>query len=443
MAWPAGFSRIIRSNAAGLVIALALAGFLAVQALAAFPYQNGIDFYQFWGVPVAKRLSGTGETPYVDPPAYARVLNALADASESRKLREANRQRRAIEPMGTPFLYASFAAFAGEFERAQAFFVILQYLAAGAAVYMLARLRDVARWPAAWIALLVELTFTPFLQDVRVGNVNSMQLLVVAALLHVALRRLYSGHALIGGLFVGVLAVFVVFKPNTPWIALAFAIHYAVVMGARRFLVGAGLAALLGALAVGVGAWYFGGAHAWAQWLAYARGMDGSGLALTIDQGNLSLPMLLARLSHAYGPMGFGLVLAAALAVALLLAASAGGRRSELAAPTLRAAFADPWFAASLGVVFTFATSPLLWPHYLVFALVPIFWLARIDGAARMGAAGAALCYGLLSLPLISLLAAYGLYGGIQAAMVFSWVALLPGVFAYVAHRNRALQAAA
>ena len=35
-----------------------------------------------------------------------------------------------LEPMGTPFLYASFALFPGDYERAQGLFAVLQYLAA-------------------------------------------------------------------------------------------------------------------------------------------------------------------------------------------------------------------------------------------------------------------------------------------------------------------------
>ena len=433
-------SRIMKSSVAGLCIALALAALLAVMAWSAFPRQPGIDFYQFWGVPLAKAVSATQRSPYADVSGYAQVLNAISDASSSRKLRDANRYRRTLEPMGTPFLYASFALFPDDYARAQALFALIQYLAAGAGVFVLARLRGIATWPSIWIALAVELTFMPFLQDVRVGNVNSLQLLFVALLLHVAVRRLYSGNALVDGLFIGLMAVFVIFKPNTPWIALAFAIHYGVAHGHRKFWVGVGMAVLFGALAFGIGAWYFDDAHVWMEWLQFARGMDGSALPLTLDQGNLSFTMLLAQRSMSYGPMGYGLIIAAALSVALILATSSGGRRTDLVIPALRAAFSDPWCAAGIGVLFTFATSPLVWPHYLLFALVPIFWLVRIDGEVDAGTWGAALCYGALSLPLMSILGAGGFYGAIQAAMLFSWLALVPGLFAHVARPARGLQ---
>lgn len=45
---------------------------------------------------------------------------------------------------------------------------------------------------------------------------------------------------------------------------------------------------------------------------------------------------------------------------------------------------------ACLGVLFTFATSQLVWPHYHLFALIPIFWLVRTDGKLDMATLGAA-----------------------------------------------------
>jgi Glycosyltransferase family 87 len=436
-------SRIANSNLIGACVALALAALLVMKATAAFPSQFGIDFYQFWGVPLAKKVSAMPRSPYVDPPGYASVLNAMSDASGSRKLHEANAARRNLEPMGTPFLYATFSIFPDDFDQAQVVFASLLYLAAGLGVFVLARLRGVPQWPAIWISILVELTFRPFLLDAKVENVNSLQLAFIAALLHVAVKRRYSGHALVDGLFLGFLAVFVIFKPNTPWIALAFAAHYWFTQGSRRFFVGAGVAAILTGLAFAAGAWFFQDAAVWGEWLQFARGMDGTGLALTLAQGNVSLAMLWAQQSRSYGPVGYGLIIAIALSLALVVAMSSGGRGANLLVATVRKVFSDPWFAASIGVVFTFATSPLVWPHYHVLALVPIFWLSGVDSRANVCRWGALICYVTLSEPFFELLFATGFYGTIQATMLLSWVALVPGVFSYVAQQHRALQAAA
>ncbi len=435
----AAMTRFIRSGAFALSAAVVLAAVLAVQAWQAFPRQAGIDFYQFWGIPLAKEASSLQQTPYADPARYAQALNAMADSSGNPKLRSANRLRRDLEPMGTPFLYAAFSFFPRDYEIAQGLYTALQYLAAGLAIVLLARLRGLPPALAVCLALIIELTFDPFSLELKVGNVNSLQLLFAVALLAIAARRLYTGHALVDGLFVAALAVLVIFKPNTPWIALALGLHYWTVAGTRKFLVAAGLAAVLGALALACGARYFGGAGAWAEWIGYARGLDGTALPLTLDQGNLSIGMLLAERTRSYGPLAYGAILAAILIVALVSVMSSTGRRSDVLAATAAKCFSDPWFAASLGVLLTFATSPLVWPHYLLLALIPIFWLFADERAPRLGTACALLCYGALARPVIDFAVTAGYPRLAEGLMVCSWMALLPGLFAFVRRQHQEL----
>jgi len=421
--------RLARSRTAAAAGAAVLGLLLGLGAITTFRYQPGIDFYQFWGVPLARASANLQATPYTDGPAYAQVLNAMADASASAKLREANRQRRTLEPMGTPFLYAAFAVFPEDYPRAQALFAVIQYAAAWAAVYILARLASAAPWPAACLAFFVLLTFNPFAQDVRVGNVNSLQLLALAVLVAVSSRKVFSGNDWVDGLFVGSLALLVAFKPNTPWIAAALAVHYFFVRGPRAFAIGAAEAVLLGLAAFAVGAAYMGGAHAWIEWIDLARGMDGSAVALPYERGNLSIAMLLARASPLLGSKGYGLLLAGFLALAIVMALSVGGRAK--AGGAARRAFSDPGFAASVGILFTFATSPLVWPHYHMLLLVPIAWLLTRAGSCRVCAWGAAACYLVLSRVVIDPLVSMGMFELLQALTLLSWLALLPGVLGY------------
>src|ERR1700682_2261955 len=98
----------MKSRVAAIGLAMMLAALLSIKTTDAFPYQFGIDFYQFWGVPVAHKVLVSKASPYVDPSGYAQALNQMADASDSAKLHHANRFRRSLEPMATPFLYAWF-----------------------------------------------------------------------------------------------------------------------------------------------------------------------------------------------------------------------------------------------------------------------------------------------------------------------------------------------
>ena len=432
-----------RPRLAAMAAFLVLAAWFAVSAVDAFPHQLGIDFYQFWGVPLARERAAIAETPYADPAPYAQVLNEMAKKSGNEKFRNANQLRRELEPMGTPFLYASFAGFSSNFEASQRLYTILLYVAAAVAIFGLGRLRGLEDWPAACVALLVMLTSNPFAQDVRSGNVNSLQLLLLVALIAVSANRLFSGNDWLDGLFVGVLALFVLFKPNTPWIALCLGLHYLALRGLRAFAIGGVEAALLGAGALAIGAWEMGGAHAWLEWLRLARGMDGSSMVLPFNRGNLSIAWVLAHLSPALGPVGWGLVLAAAIATALVIAMSASGRRGDLLVRAARRAFADPWFAVSVGIVLTYAASPLVWPHYHLFALIPIAWLLGGTATCRACKWGAVACYVVLSRIVTDPLVSLEMFNLLQVLSLLSWVALLPGLVAHAAEARIAVDAPA
>ena len=82
------------------------------------------------------------------------------------------------------------------------------------------------------------------------------------------------------------------FKPNTPWIALALAMNYWIVRGPRQF----GYGMIAGSvIAFACGAAFFNGPGAWLDWYHFTQGMNGGSLVRTLEQGNLSPAMLLAQ----------------------------------------------------------------------------------------------------------------------------------------------------
>lgn len=423
----------LRGAVAGFIVALALAALLAANATRDFPYQFGIDFYQFWGVPVAHR--DIAATPYDDPHGYERLLNAQADASANRKFRSANYFRRSLETMATPFFYSTFAWVPADYEKAQAVFTALLYVAAAIAVFLLARARGVPAWWSAWLGLLVDLTFNPFLQDIKYGNVTSLQLLYVALMLTAAVRGWPARNAWIGSLYVGSLALFVAFKPTTLWIALAFTAHYGLTQGPRRLAAGIAMAIVASCAALAAGAWFFHDPHAWIQWYRFTQGMNGGSLVRSLEQGNLSIAMMLAQRSGAYGLLTYSLMISAWLAFALVLAVTAMGRRADLLVPTAWRCFADPWLGLSIGAIFTLATSPLVWAYYDMFALIPMFALWRRESTPFQKAC-VVVSYVAMANPLFSLMDGAGLVPAIPIVMLWSWIPLLVAVIAEVARRR-------
>ena len=431
----------MRARLPFIALAAVLAIVVAADAARSFPTQAGIDFYHLWGVPMGQRASAAPLSPYAETARYAGLLNVLADNSTSEPLRAANRFKREIAPTGTPLFYTAFAFLPDDYGAAHKLFAVLQYLAGAAAIFLLARLRGVPPWPALCIALAVELTFNPFVQDVKWGNATAFQLLFIAACVYAAAGGMLARRPWADRLFLPALAVFVLFKPNTLWIAAALALHHAAARGVRATLVGAALSLPAALLAWAAGAAYFRNAAIWNEWLAYARG---GSLVYRFEEGNQSWPMLLAQIAPAHDAWRYGLLVSAFAIVVLAAVLLRDGRTDALGARA-KSVFSDPWAAVSIGVLFTLASSPLVWPYYHLFALLPVFWLVRTHGRWDFPSWCAVATYAALSSPLLALLIAAEQLVALRLVMFLSWLPLVPAVLlrlAPLAHAQEAPEAA-
>ena len=374
------------------VLALCLLAAAGIEATRVFPHLRAMDFYHMWGVPLAK--DALGSNPYAARVDYGTYLNAIAERSASDLLHTANAARREIWPMGTPFYYACFAWLPGDFERALAAFVAAQYLALIAAVAALARMNGAGTWLGLALGATTALAFRPFVQDVASGNVDSFQLLAVTALVYLShARQRLPAWAFRDG-FPGLLAALVMFKPNTLWVAAALAAHYVIVAPRGQLGRAAAVAAAAAIACAIIGAAYFDGPGTWIDWGRYLQGMNGGRLIYGVLEGNTSMVKFLAEISPRLGIVASQALLTALVAAAFLLAAVRGRSREARRADSL-ALISDAQFAASVGIAFMLATSPLVWPHYLVLALVPIVWLLAGNGGTPGIAWAAVMCFAL------------------------------------------------
>jgi hypothetical protein len=412
--------------AIGPLAAIALLALLVLRGVETLPYQFGMDFYQIWGVPVAHRI--VGESPYVQAPAYAQALNGIADASNEASLKRANAlYRDSLVPMATPLLDASYTWLPQDYDTARLTHLATLYAATAAAVFLLARLLAVGPWLSLVIAFLVELTFNPFAQDLRVGNVNSLQLLAIAAILWLATRASPQRRWIV----LPALVVFACFKPNTAWIAVALALQFALVSSRKEIIRGVVGAVVAGILVYAGTAWFFSDASVWLMWLHSPHGMNSGVLPASFIPGNRSLPLYLSLHSTAFGVAGYSVICAAAV-VGLLALATRGAGGVWRITTVARQCLSDPWFAASLGIAMTYAASPMVWPHYHLFVLVPVMWIVDHEREMRIPAACAALCYVLLSTPFIALLAGWNAFNLLDMLTMVAWMLILPGLVARV-----------
>ena len=336
---------------AATVLSLLLACAAVVWAFRYSGRWAGLDFYQFWaGAQVARERDVANlysmETRQTKGAEYLRRAQSSSD-----RMRVVAQARREFEFFSTPFLYTTFGTFSGDYERAYLTYRVLLLAAAIGAVLLLGR-TGALTWAQTFLLLaFVLVLFEPFKSDIRVGNVNSIQLVVIAAAIF--LERRVGGRnadAAAGALY----GLVVAFKPNVlPLIPVLFA-YRGVRREYRRLATQAAGVAVGIAGAVVAGSMYFRSPNAWLQWLTAARELASN--ARPFHEGNVAPVQLFSSMFGA--PVAY-----AALAAVLLVIAVAGwnfARASEKDTPLLMAGAA---------LLLYLLSASLVWVHYLLLVL--------------------------------------------------------------------------
>lgn len=322
---------------------------------------EGLDFYQFRsGARVARQA--TTQNLYsvlTRTSAYDELLRG--EAGESEKLRTAATARTELEFFSTPFLYATFGVFRGSYERDLLAFRIVSMIAFVAGMLLLARAARM-RWAPALLPLAFTLLlFQPLKSELRVVNVNSLQLCAIggAAFLIAADRR-WKGFA--GAALLGIVSAF---KPNIAVVVPLLLAYRLITRDRARFLCELAGASAGGALAIVVGAMWFRSFGAWLQWLEAAK--DLASTTLPLRSGNVAM---LAK---------YPLIATALLLVIILVALRHGGHKEESVT------------VIGAGLLVYLLAGSLVWLHYLVLALPLVVALLTDASQARRGLAALAL----------------------------------------------------
>lgn len=281
---------------------------------------------------------------------FARSLDA-----RSRVYHETATNRRSLDSRGSPFLYASFAWISSDFEKA-----LLQYraLILGtflAGIVLLGRYCRVPLWASVFLfAALVHL-FLPFRADFIVGNVNAIQLFLLALALTVAERR----PAVAGA----ILAMMLAAKPNVVMVVALLMLARVIARDFRRLGREVAGGAAGGVIAFVAGSLWFETPRIWLLWLNSAGDLYQTLLGLDSNNVTPALPLF-----EQYGTWISYVIAAALLAIACI--------------PLLRGRKGDDLLLMSLGLLIYFLSATLVWLHYLVLCVLPAFGLFRARAAA-------------------------------------------------------------
>jgi glycosyl transferase family 87 len=365
-----------------IVLALLLLGALSVERWQASGYAPSIDFLTLWSVPHVVASARIGNIYSRDDqlvmgtvvrqdagddfasPAFRRAV-ALSD-----KVYEGR-----VEATATPFAYTligwlSSDRYEGDLRR----FAALSIMAFFTALLVLCRL---LRYPAVGTVVAMaafSAGFAPLLADIRVGNMNQLQLALLALFLWCTARsRPIAAGAALG--------FAVLLKPNLIMVPIFVAFIGAVDRDLRyhaRLLAGIGLA---GVTAIGISSAYFGSLRVWWQFVQSVP--QTLGPAYSLEKGNLCLATLLYSVT--------GLQLAPAIAV-MVFAVVAGmvwrTRRSREAAVqplTDERRLHDAFVASGAGCAMMLLAGRLAWLHYYTLLMPLAVYLLRPDPHAEAG----------------------------------------------------------
>lgn len=317
-----------------------------------------IDFYLVW---VNNQVAARDEMPNIYSTAaqstigeefFSRSLN-----SDSRVFVETATNRRRLDSRGSPFLYASFAWMSGEFETAllQYRIVILASFLGG--LILLGFLCGVPLWfSVACFAAAVHY-YLPFIADFVVGNLNAIQLFLLALALAVGEKR----PAIAGAIVAMMLAQ----KPNVVVVVALLMLSRVLARDfdrLRREMLGGVIG---GIIAFAIGSWWFETPRIWLLWLGSAGDLYSS--LIGVEFNNVA-PALALFQQH-------GTWISYVIAVLLVIIASI---------PLLRGAKRDDLLIVSLGLLIYFLSATLVWLHYLVLCFIPAFALLRQRATAAL-----------------------------------------------------------
>jgi hypothetical protein len=320
-----------------------------------------IDFYQFWAVAGASEVL-PGENIYAleTGERLARTLLAGVTETDSRAKRDAADFRaQRVDVVSTPFFYACFRAIrTGDYDTDLRRHRLGSLAAFVAAVLLVASLIRCA--PATGLAALAFFlwAFPPLRFDLTEGNVNAIQLAMLALLIWLRREPDSAWRTAAAGI---VLSLALLFKPNVAMVFVLLALAWALL---RRFrdILRAAVGAALGALiAWAASAWTLGADATWGGWLKAMRHLERN-FAVGVAQGNLGGARL-AGDALGWDPTLLFLAILSGIVAARLLLLRRSIPASPAGAPLIRDLDA---LMIGLGPSVAILGTSIAWPHYAI-----------------------------------------------------------------------------
>ncbi len=371
-------SNWLRRLQAGVCTSLVLALLLLLNPFfSAWQYATrspGIDYFMLWSVPHVLKMRAVANI--YAPDSQRDMASVLISESSSPQVSEVQRKATAINMqlyenrlpvVGSPLVLALVGLTAsGAYDKDLIRFAITSWLCFILATVIFCRLLRFSPVSTLLAVVLFTTSFEPLLSDMRVANLNQIQLLPLACFLLFITRS----WGVLAGLSLGIGAML---KPN---VAIVAFLSMLVMLTDRdyrrltRMLVGMCLAALL---SVSISVSYFGLP---AMWWDFIRSLSGTlAISYPMENGNYGLAVLLSRTIHRETSAYILVILMAIVSVVIFKTGSKRAR--DLAPPPSRRSDESSrsmhrmFVVVGLGCAVMLMSSHLAWLHYYVL-LIPL-----------------------------------------------------------------------
>lgn len=251
--------------------ALILGTLLALSLLSAWMYTKGtagLDYYVAWVA--ADVVKSDSKLDIYDPSSaykFAVIYRNKADMEkDAPRQKELARHRKQLPMTATPFLYGVTGLLAtGDYEKDLTRWHLLSLILLTASILVSCRLAGYSAATSFAFMLPIMVWFAPFYSDLRVGNVNSIQLGWIGLIIWLQSRQPGSGYLFAAGFFTGML---VMFKPNLAPVAILLAGGWAVRKHYPNLGISIGGIATGSLTAVLVSSAWMGSTTAWFDWFS-------------------------------------------------------------------------------------------------------------------------------------------------------------------------------
>lgn len=343
---------------------------------------TGIDYYQFWLVGRARPLRLDNIYANQNRQRMAALGWQILKSSPAPSDRLAGVLQvrgQIIQTFSTPFLYSVISLFTSahydrDFER----FLEICLSSTVLSVVVMGWILGYTLAESLMFVTATLLWSVPIASDLRVGNVNQLQLAGVALYLLLRCRADHLATDLLSGLTLGFL---VAFKPTLGVIAMLLAITWVI---DRRWttlfrqssaaVVGAGLAILVGSI-------FLNSAWAWLDWLHGLSDLE-TVPDISVQMGNFSLSQVIIDSTRGSG--GRGISVAPILLAAVIVVFGIALARTS---PVVRGTVVDSkiykerdFLVTAIGCAVSVVALKLVWLHYYVLLIPLLMYLLRPGG---------------------------------------------------------------